>query len=222
MEQEEDKPIAREPWQRLLRERYDAPSEVTDMRIHAAARRALVPRPARWWLPASLAASVLLAILLVQWQFGGERSPGVVNETDVVAPVKVVPRDEVKDEYAAPAAVSPPAPPAVAPPMIDLPATESPATAITRERQEAAAPDEIGTAGQPMQDRAPVRAESPRSATAFGALHKSGAEPRTPEEWYAKIEALRAAGLEAEADAELKRLEAAWPGWLEKNHPPNR
>jgi hypothetical protein len=43
------------------------------------------------------------------------------------------------------------------------------------------------------------------------------AGPRPPEDWYADIEALRAAGRHQEADAELERLEATWPGWLEKN-----
>ena len=39
---------------------------------------------------------------------------------------------------------------------------------------------------------------------------------------HAEIEALRADGHIEEADAELARLEAAWPGWIEKNHPQNR
>jgi hypothetical protein len=51
----------------------------------------------------------------------------------------------------------------------------------------------------------------------------SSVEPvRSPEDWYASIEELRAAGRNEEADSELERLEAAYPGWLEKNHPPRR
>jgi hypothetical protein len=43
-----------------------------------------------------------------------------------------------------------------------------------------------------------------------------------PEDWYASIEDLRAAGRHEEADRELERLESAYPGWLEKNRSPDR
>jgi hypothetical protein len=158
MKTEDDAPIAREPWQRLLRERYDAPPEITDARIRAAARRALAPRPSRWWLPASLAASVLLAVMLVQSQLGDDRAPAYVTESDVAAPMSVAPQAA---DAAADAAVSaeaaaesaggaretrevPAARPATAPPstpLPELPATfaapeparerEAPGTAIT-------------------------------------------------------------------------------------------
>ncbi len=38
---------------------------------------------------------------------------------------------------------------------------------------------------------------------------------RSPEDWYAEIEALRTAGRDAEADEETRKLQAAYPGWLE-------
>ena len=47
---------------------------------------------------------------------------------------------------------------------------------------------------------------------------ESYAESRTPEQWYADIEALRAAGRIKEADAELARLKTRYPGWLESHH----
>ena len=40
---------------------------------------------------------------------------------------------------------------------------------------------------------------------------------RTPEQWYADIEALRVAGRIEEADAELVRLKSKYPGWLESH-----
>lgn len=208
MEPQDDRPIAREPWQRLLREHYEAPPEITDQRIRKAARRALAPRPARWWLPASLAASVLLAVVLVQSQFGGEPSPAVLHEADVVAPA------ELQD----------------APLVSDTPAS---ATGLPAYEATPAAGESAATATAPadesrMLEAAPASpppaepaAQEDRS-TRFGALAKSAAEPRTPEEWYEMIEALRAAGHDEEAEAELGRLEAAWPGWLEKNHPRDR
>ena len=53
-------------------------------------------------------------------------------------------------------------------------------------------------------------------------LMKSGDDQRTPEEWYAEIEKLRAAGKKREAKRELEKLKAAHPGWLEENHPTDR
>lgn len=221
MKTEDDAPIAREPWQRLLRERYDAPPEVTDARIRAAARRALAPRPSRWWLPASLAASVLLAVMLVQWQYGDDRPPVYVTESDVAAPPSAAPAaaDATADAAVAdapaartnesalrmervPAMDGAVAPQSVPPPLLDLPRQSAPV--------------------QEVAPAAPVRAEDARSFGKLGAVKESEAAARDPEEWYREIEALRAAGRIEEADAELARLEAAWPGWLEKNHPQNR
>jgi hypothetical protein len=74
-------PFPREPWQRLLAEDSSAPSETTDARIRAAARRDLAPRGRRWWLPASLAASFVLAVFVVQSQLGTVRVP-IVTDAD--------------------------------------------------------------------------------------------------------------------------------------------
>ena len=80
-EREDEAPFPREPWRRLLGESTDGPAETTDARIRAAARRDLAPRGHRWWLPASLAASFVLAIFIVQSQFGTIRVP-VKTESD--------------------------------------------------------------------------------------------------------------------------------------------
>ena len=74
-------PFPREPWQRLLADDGDGPPETTDARIRAAARRDLAPRGRRWWLPASLAASFVLAVFVVQSQLGTLRVP-VLSESD--------------------------------------------------------------------------------------------------------------------------------------------
>jgi hypothetical protein len=63
--------VLREPWKRLLEDTGDGPPETTDARIRAAARRDLSPRGRRWWLPASLAASFVLAVLIVRSEIGG-------------------------------------------------------------------------------------------------------------------------------------------------------
>jgi hypothetical protein len=68
--------VPREPWQRLLEDDGDGPPETTDARIRANARRDLAPRGQRWWLPASLAASFVLAVLIVRSEIGtGGRIP---------------------------------------------------------------------------------------------------------------------------------------------------
>lgn len=241
MATEDDKPIAREPWQRLLRERYDAPPEVTDARIRAAARRALAPRPSRWWLPASLAASVLLAVMLVQWQYGDDRAPTYVTESEVAAPMSVTPAamdadaaaadqpaanvaesaERAREARQAPAMDAPVAPPTVPPPLMELPKYDSlPAASVERET-----PTTAITASEPAAKAAtaaPARVEESRNFGKLGSLKESDDALRDPEDWYREIEALRAAGRIEEADAELARLEAAWPGWIEKNHPQNR
>jgi hypothetical protein len=80
-EKDHTTPFPREPWQRLLEDATDGPPETTDARIRAAARRDLAPRGRRWWLPASLAASYVLAVFVVQSQFGTLRVP-VTRESD--------------------------------------------------------------------------------------------------------------------------------------------
>ena len=241
MEPDPDKPIAREPWQRLLRERYDAPPEVTDARIRQTARRALAPRPSRWWLPASLAASVLLAVMLVQWQYGDDRRPVYVTESDVVAPMGAAPAatdagaaatdvpagnaaepaGRAQEMRQAPAADAAVAPPSVPPPLMDLPVPDFTPTAAA-ERETPASGITAAAPAQAVAPSAPVRTEQSRSFGKQSDLKESADAPRDPGERYEEIEALRAAGRIEDAEAELARLEAAWPGWLEKNHPQNR
>ena len=217
MDPRKDELFDRTSWRRLLGADSGAPTADMDRRVLAEARRALMPHVARWWLPASLAASLLLAVLIVQWQLADSALPAHVTESDVLS----VPAPIAADK-AAPAATmelpaqrqqEPAAPAAsVAPPLIDLPMKESRPAPVAEIA--AAVPAAPGPAQR--QDQA-------ESAVAIGKLRamESSAKPRAPEDWYADIEALRAAGRVEEADAELARLEAAWPGWLASHHSPN-
>jgi hypothetical protein len=98
-EKDDTTPFPREPWQRIFDD-ADGPPETTDARIRAAARRDLAPRFHRWWLPASLAASFVLAVFVVQSQFGTLRAP-VARESDRGAgsaiTARIVDREEAKE-----------------------------------------------------------------------------------------------------------------------------
>jgi len=215
MDPRNEEPFDRAPWRRLLDADSAAPAMDTDRGILAQARCAIVPATARWWLPASLAASLLLAVLIVQWQLADGGAPAHLSESDVLpAPAPAV-------ELAAPPAGMP-VPEARIAPVTDeataaMAAPRKPEQDLAREQPfNAKSHAETAIAPPPP---APAQAESP---SAIGKLQmmKSGDSPRTPEEWYARIEALRADGRMQEADEELARLEAAYPGWLERNRQP--
>ncbi len=210
METDNDKPIAREPWQKLLAGDAGAPPATTDARIRAAARRAVRPRAARWVLPASLAASVVLAVWMVQWQWGGAPQPAVIRESDRLAE----PPSAAADEAGEPAPL--PERPAMEKRAPAPAAAEAPAAGIPRQDD---APDLASFAAPPPAAAAAGKTEPEKARTASGALRESAAGQRPPEEWYADIQALRAEGRNEEAESELRRLEAAWPGWLERHHP---
>ena len=283
----EDKPDDREAWRRLLADEGEGPPELTDARIRAKARQAIAPRTGRWWLPASLAASLLLAVVLVQRQYENPRAPAVVSESDYAAAPADSPAPQRQDEalyhaappqpeVSAPAAarlesrlpnapttaseqervaaaegdsdrsrmggfVAPP-PPVLPPPMIDLPQmndaratsaapTEAPAAAAPPAAEAKRKEDlgEIVVTGSRQRDAnlessTPVTQVTAADVAVQGVAHsggllKSGVAERTPEEWYAEIEKLRAAGKKREAKRELKKLEEAHPGWLAEHHP---
>jgi hypothetical protein len=236
MATEQDKPDDRDAWRRLLDRGGDAPTALTDARICAAARRALAPRARRWWLPASLAASLLLAVFVVQWQYDEQAPPAVVSESDSAAPAA----DDAASRQIAPAPPAPARAPterrlpsAVAPPTSreSIAADTPPADAAQRERDELS---EIAVdADRRHEDAAQAAPATPvtgvtqqsaagNNAGVVGELRRSREALPAPEDWYDSIEDLRAAGRHEEADRELERLEAAYPGWLENNRPPDR
>lgn len=230
MDPKNEEPFNREPWHQLLGTDSGAPTQAMDRRILAEARRALVPRVGRWWLPASLAASVLLAVLIVQWQLADSGAPGHVTESDVL----VTPVPGAADKAAPAAALDLPAqrqeesakPAANVPvPMKDLPPPESRGAPTAEATAETPAPP---AAARSSADATATLAPAPakmeaESAAAFGKLRakESYEESRTPEEWYADIETLRTTGRIREADAELASFKSKYPGWLESHEQPN-
>lgn len=244
MQPENQEPFDRESWRRLLGADSGAPTKEIDRRVLAEARRALVPRIGRWWLPASLAASLLLAVLIVQSQLVVVKTPVPVTEADV--PI-AAPAERTRDNAADMTAEMPAerredsadAVPDVPPPLIELPAQDSqsaPAAALPLPQsaaepamsakeegallrnQTAVADSAPDVASAAEQAPAPAQSEA-ESAASLGMLksRQSYAESRTPEQWYADIEALRAAGRIKEADAELARFKSKNPGWLDSH-----
>ena len=63
-------------------------------------------------------------------------------------------------------------------------------------------------------------AEETARPRALGVPAMPASWQKTPDEWYTRIVALRKAGRDAEADAELKRFEAAWPDWMKQHGKP--
>lgn len=235
MDPENDEPFDRSQWRRLLGADAGGPARDLDRRILAEARRALTPRVARWWLPASLATTVLLAVLIVQWQLADSVAPAHVTESDVL----LTPAPIAADEAAPAAAMELPAQRQEAlaesagnqaSPLIETPVPESRRAPVA----EAPAAESIATAPAPAHeqvsaaksttDAAATLAPAPATAQMESAIvtgkfraKESCDDPRTPEEWYADIKALRAAGQIKEADAELACLKTIHPDWLERH-----
>jgi hypothetical protein len=230
-EKDSEAPFPREPWRRLLEKSGEGPSETTDARIRAAARRDLVPRGRRWWLPASLAASFVLAVLVVRSEFGTIRKP-LVDESDrgeaAAIHGRIVDREKAREPKAPgqspKASVRIDLPRAVETEVDDFGAEDSEFAAdaggmtshVGGPEREARAASEVPTevlANTPAHSDLPVQ-ESPEAAASPAA---AVARPPKPEAWYAEIEALRKAGRNAEADAELARFEAAYPDWIKQH-----
>jgi hypothetical protein len=224
MDPKDEQPFNREPWRRLLGADSGAPTQDMDRRVLSEAQRALMPRVGRWWLPASLAASLLLAVLIVQWQLADSGAPAHVTESDVLsAPTPIV------ADKAAPAAAMEALPkrqelPATRAADMPLPEVAQPTMESPRVQETAALADEQPAKAKPAADviaPEPAQAESSAVTGKFHALTPSSGERRTAEQWYADIVELRATGRIKEADAELVRLKAAYPGWLESHQQPN-
>lgn len=260
MDPKNDEPFDRGPWRRLLGADTGAPTQDMDRRILAEARRALTPRINKWWLPASLAASLLLAVLIVQWQLADSGAPAHVTESDVPA----APARGGDNYLSAPPAEADLSSPVLqdsagagadaAAPMIEMPAFEAPPApaaaasaatapaavepeserrdqALMRERFSSdelkadAAKESSVAPAPPAAIAPPPAAQAEESSGALGNLSVTGArkaEARSPEAWYAEIEALRAAGHVEEAEAELLRFKAAHPDWIEQHRQQNQ
>jgi hypothetical protein len=224
MEHDDETPISREPWRRRLQEGVGLPPQTTDARIRKAARRAIRARFSRWLLPASLAASVLLAVVIVERQYG-ERDPAdVLTEADVPASApaerqidEMRHRDKPRAEpYSAPVAPPPVGHERAAPPPVGGPERElKESSEVPGEAAGHDLPSSRATGAR--QEAREREADAQFAAPPTASSRPTGMTAPSPEDWYAEIEKLRAAGRIEEADRELERLKAAYPGWLERH-----
>jgi len=218
---DEQAPFPREPWQRLLENPADGPPETTDARIRAHARRDLAPRGRRWWLPASLAASFVLAVMMVQSEFGTiRRAP--MSESDRTGGEAMEAR--IIDRNEGPEAREAGESPAAAPARSKSPARQEAAQDDYGYLDKETGSDEAGIGPRVGGPEHELRAASELSAESapptvvidLPAAAAAPAAPPTPEAWYAEILELRAEGRSEEAERELERLREAYPGWLEQ------
>ena len=243
MERRDDEaPFPREPWQRLLGESADGPPETTDARIRAAARRDLAPRGHRWWLPASLAASFVLAVMIVRSEFGTLQRPLRV-ESDVAGDSAIDARliergagPEARESGRSPAAAAVRAEPARKQAEPDdhgyddaetgtedagvgprVGGPEHELRAASELPEEAAADSRFAETPEAKVDlpAAPAAAQAPAAAASAAELAQP--VPPAPELWYAQIRKMFAEGRRAEAERELEALRKAYPDWAAKN-----
>jgi len=171
----------------------EEPPAALDAEILAAARR---PR-ARWAVPVSVAAVVVLAVgvtlrLQLEERSGAEQvalSPRVMQAPAAAPEAAPQPRRDV-----APA----PAPAAVAPMAREGQAQEPPAGARKREALAEASAD---------------RAEPAGRASVSMAVGKITRTPETPEQWLERIAQLREAGKGREADESLAAFRKRYPDY---------
>lgn len=187
------------------RQTSDAPPAAVDAAVLARARAAAGRRrvPA-WWIPATLAATVVIAFsLMLRVQEESAMVPAMMDATGPgadraapAAPAGTSASAEVAEAAPQVAAQSPPA----APPPPARSFEAEPAGDM------AEADAARATSVTPRADVAALRA--PANAKSAG--------PPDPQAWLEMIEALEVAGRMEEAAAERARLEAAYPGWLEQ------
>jgi hypothetical protein len=206
-----------------------SPPRELDAVILARSRAALAAArlPRRWWIPASVAATALIAFSLVTrvQQEAGSR-PAATDVATIQRPAAVRNSGSTSATATEPRAAAL----AEAPPVQPVPTAEADAHAGKRSvppRQ--SMPRETTrqtSAPAPLADTpaaAPVATPRKDLAPVATAAEKAGriAPPITPEAWLKKIEALEEAGRTEEAARERVSLEKAYPGWLEGRQGPH-
>jgi hypothetical protein len=207
------------------------PSAGLDENILARSREALgtAARPRRWWIPASVAATALIALSLVT-RIQHEAVTGLPEAGVVTAPQPAAVTTDNSGEIAPAVAEPPPAPAATAPqaeqaehaPGIAADGAMDkrsmpPRQAMPRMSSGPATPaagDPTGAASLAAEEDAAAVLQESTAAVSPARKAERAASPLTPEAWLEMIEALEADGRTEEATRERALLEQAYPGWL--------
>jgi hypothetical protein len=188
-----------------------APAVDAAVRARAAGRG----RARRWWVPATVAATAVLAISLV---VRVAEQPNIAPQADRIDSPQLPAEATKSGSVPAPAvAVARPA----APPQPEQTTAATPAPAPIAAAEAPAAPSADALPPPPPMARefaaaADTRASSagvaaPPAVSAAPTASLPTAAGRSREQWLADIAALRAAGRREEADREQRAFEAAYP-----------
>jgi hypothetical protein len=216
----------------------ESPPASVDATILARSRAAVraSSRGRRWWIPASVAATALIAVSLVT-RIQHESSTGLPENSVVTAgqpspeAVSAAPAATLMQDTASPAAADAAAAAAedAPPPRVDPEAEKRGMPSRQAMPRMKSRPEAPPTSAQPdtdvalvgmatIEESSPDEVAAARSATTPAATAARTAEraatPVTPEAWLEKIEALETAGRLEEAARERALLEEAYPGWL--------
>jgi hypothetical protein len=200
-----------------------APPPEVDEAILARARDAVRARqqPRRWWIPASVAATALIALSLVT-RIEQEASPAP-PATDLVT-AGPQPATVAGDDREQGPVDDPPFRPVPAAKLDGAPAVQADAPTSKRPvppRQ--AMPRRASST--PAGDEPLAGATSAEQASGLAAPDAGNSgritPPITPEAWLEKIETLEAQGRTEEAARQRALLEKAYPGWLSSGEGPH-
>jgi hypothetical protein len=217
------------------------PPPQLDEAILARSREAVRARqqPRRWWIPASVAATALIAFSLVtRIQQEVQHEPPATEAATAAAPPAIVADSDEQASQAAdasrpsvaaavPADGSAETAPLAATPLAAPAAEARPAQEALAVQADAPAAKRTVPPRQAMPRRAPAAsaADEPPTGAPSAEQESSLAAPNvedsgqiapaiTPEAWLQKIEALEAQGRTEEAARQRALLEQAYPGWL--------
>jgi hypothetical protein len=182
-------------------------------------------RPPRWAVPVALAATIMLCLSVVMNISLNTSRPAATLEHETAARAdgdsdgelrKSVSGDIPSHEVILPEAK-----------VAGSPAPHAPVVAEQAERAPPAA-DEGRVAGRSATEKTTMFAKRADASVPGAAPSAAGASqsaaggrhPSDPNEWLQQIEALRAAGKIELADAEMRRFQAAFPGYAVKRTPP--
>jgi hypothetical protein len=200
------------------------PPAALDARVLNQARHAVQSRrrpdtAPRWAVPVALAATILLCFSVVLNVSLNSHSPQADLQQAKVepAPQGVAPAAP-SSRAIAPQSVTA-APPHFARSVAEPPgATDQPAAPLTADSR---VPEAVSSpASAPIDRQADAEVREPSFLAKKSSAQVAAAHPQDPQTWLLQIEALRSAGKDSQADAEMRRFRAIFPAYPLKSAAP--